>query len=115
MSTPSKRKGVSWESRIVDYLRSVNWPHAERRALHGVNDKGDITGLPTAVPVVIEAKNAARVELAAWVDEANREAANVGPTALGVVWAHRKGKGSPDDGYVVMDGATFAAFLGFLR
>jgi hypothetical protein len=42
----SRAKGTSWESAIVTYLIEQGWPHAERRALAGALDKGDITGLP---------------------------------------------------------------------
>ncbi len=102
-----RRKGTGWESRIVDTLRAHGWPHAERRALAGSSDRGDIAGLPG---VVIEAKSAARVELAAWLDEANKERDNDGAD-LGVVWFHRRGKGSPEQGFVLMDGDTLMALL----
>ena len=45
----SRRKGTAWESALVDYLIGKGWPHAERRALNGCNDKGDIAGLPGVV------------------------------------------------------------------
>ena len=56
-----RAKGTAWESALVKWLRANGFPHAERRALHGAHDKGDITGIPG---LVIEAKHAARVELA---------------------------------------------------
>jgi hypothetical protein len=102
----SKRKGTSWETAIVRYLQQW-WPHAERRALHGSQDKGDVLGLPG---VIVEAKNANRVELAAWVQEAQTEAVNAG-AEFAVVWAKRKGKVSAADGYVIMDGETFTRLL----
>ena len=111
MSHPSKIKGRAWESAIVDYLRP-SFPTAERRALAGAADLGDITGI--SPQLVIEAKNAARIELAAWLDEATAEAANA-RADIGVVWAKRRGRSSPGAGYVVMDGATFAAILRALR
>lgn len=103
----SKRKGTSWEAALVAYLREHGAPHAERRALGGAKDRGDIAGIPG---VVIEAKSAARLELAGWLAEAEAERANDGAD-LGVVWAKRKGKGSPADGYAVMDGATLVRLL----
>lgn len=103
----SKRKGTAWESAIVDYLRANGVPHAERRALGGAKDRGDIAGMPG---VVVEAKSAARVELAAWLEEAKAERDNDG-AAVGVVWFKRKGKGSAGDGYVLMDGATLMHLL----
>lgn len=102
-----KQKGTRWETRIVDYLRERGWPHAERRTLNGAKDQGDISGV---IGVVIEAKDAQRHELASWLDEANTERDNASAD-FGVVWAHRRGKASPRDGYVVMDGDTFTWLL----
>jgi hypothetical protein len=103
----SRRTGTAWETAIVDYLRGRGWPHAERRALAGHLDRGDIAGV---VGVVIEAKAVKTVELAAFLDEAHIEAAN-DRADLGVVWLKRRGRSSPADGYVVMDGATFTRLL----
>ena len=44
------------------------------------------------------------------LDEANKEAANVG-APFGVLWAHRRGKGSPGDAFVVMDGHSYVKLL----
>lgn len=107
MSNPSKRKGTSWESTIVDYLKTRGWLHAERRALAGNQDRGDIAGIPG---VVIEAKNANRTELGSWLDEAKTETRN-DHADLGVVWFKRRGRTSAGDGYVLMDGATFVWLL----
>ena len=103
----SKRKGTSWESQIVDYLRGQGAPHAERRALGGAKDRGDIAGVPG---VVIEAKAAAKIELGVWLAEAEAERVNDGAD-LAVVWHKRRGKASPADGYVSMDGATLVRLL----
>lgn len=105
--TASKRRGTSWESAVVAFLREQGWPHVERRAHNGAKDRGDVAGIPG---VVVEAKSAARIELAAWIAEAETERANDG-AEYGVVWAKRKGKTSAADGYVVMTGAQFAALL----
>lgn len=103
----SKRKGTAWESAIVDYLRANGAPHAERRALAGARDRGDIAGIPG---VVVEAKSAARVELAAWLDEAEAERAN-DHADLAVVWHKRRGKTSPGAGFVTMSGDTLMRLL----
>lgn len=100
-------KGTRWETAIVTYLRGEGVAQVERRARTGAKDRGDLAGLPG---VVVEAKDAHRVELAAWMSEAKREAGHDGAD-IGVVWAHRRGKASPADGYVVMDGATFVRLL----
>lgn len=103
----ARAKGTRWESAIVDYLRTNGVPHAERRALSGTQDRGDIAGLPG---VVIEAKNARTADLAGWVDEAEVERNNA-RAELAVVWHHRRGKASPADGYVTMSGATLVHLL----
>jgi hypothetical protein len=103
----SKAKGTAAESAVVGYLNVNGYPQAERRALAGAADKGDVSGV---LGVAIEVKNCAKTELGAWVDEANVEACNAGD-ALGVVWHKRRGKGSPGEWFVTMDGATFTALL----
>jgi hypothetical protein len=60
--------------------------------------------------VVVECKNAKTIALAAWLDEANKEAANDGAD-LGVVWFKRRGRTDAGAGYVVMDGRTFTQLL----
>lgn len=102
----SKARGTAWESAIVKYLRAHGHPFAERRALAGNQDKGDI-----ALPgIVIEAKNCAKFDLAGWLDEATLEAANAG-VPVGVVWFKKRGSTNPGDAYVLMDGATFTRLI----
>lgn len=105
--TASRARGTRWETAIVDYLRANGWPYVERRARNGAKDRGDIAGIPG---LVVEAKSTNRIELAAWVGEAETERDNDG-AQYGVVWAKRKGRQSAADGYVVMSGAQFAALL----
>ena len=102
----SKDKGTKFETAIVRYLNAEGFLGAERRALAG-DDCGDISGFPGWV---IEAKNCARTDLGAWVDEAEREQVNAG-AEFGVVWHHRRGKASPADGFVTMSGAAFVRLL----
>ena len=107
MSNPSKQRGTAWETAIVRTLRVNGFPNAERRALAGTHDLGDVTGIPG---VVIEAKRQKQLALAAWVDEAVVEGINA-EADVAAVWAHRKGKANPLDGYVVMTGRQFVALL----
>lgn len=76
----SRAKGTRWESRLVLYLTTHGFD-AERRALAGSNDKGDIVGVPG---VVFEAKNAKQIQLAAWIDEMLVEKKNA-KASVGVV------------------------------
>jgi hypothetical protein len=48
------------------------------------------------------------VELAVWLDEATRE---TGAGERGAVWFKRRGRSSPADGFVLMDGETFVKLL----
>lgn len=107
MSNPSKQRGTAWESEIVSFLKACGWPHVERRTLGGSKDRGDIAGIPG---VVVEAKSTKAALLGQYVDEANTEAINDGAN-IGVAWLKRRGKVSAGNGYVVMDGWTFAGLL----
>lgn len=106
MVNRSKQKGTAAESAVVAYLCTHGF-EAERRALHGALDQGDIAGVPG---VVIEVKNCKTMALAEWVDEADTEANNAS-APIGVVWHKRRGFISPAYWYVTMDGVTFTRLL----
>lgn len=88
MVNKSKIKGTRFETDLVDYLTTQGAPHAERRALAGTLDRGDVTGTPG---IVWEAKNCQTMSLAGWVDEMLVECANAS-TRLGVVVHKRRGQ-----------------------
>jgi hypothetical protein len=108
----SKAKGTAAETAVVRFLRANGYPHAERRALAGAQDRGDVAGIPG---LMIEVKNEARLRLAEWLDEALTEAGRkphqVEGFGVGVVWHKRRGKSSPGDWYVTMDGWVFLELL----
>ena len=108
----AKAAGRAWEAAIVEALIRNGWPHAERRRLAGSRDRGDIAGV---AGVVIEAKNTKSYDLASALDEATAEALNdntgVFGVSHGVAWIKRHGRPAAEDGYVVMDGATFMRLL----
>lgn len=87
MTTKAKARGTAAEREVVRYLQNW-WPAAERRALSGNKDKGDVAGIPG---VVVEVKAAQRQELAAWKRETliERQNAGVGQCALVVKRAYR--------------------------
>lgn len=68
----AKRKGTLAESAVVDYLRRT-FSMAERRALQGSKDRGDVSGIPK---VVIEIKNHASYKLPEWMRETKVEKEN---------------------------------------
>lgn len=88
--SPSRRKGTSTETAVVNYLRTRWWPYAERRALHGSLDLGDITGTPG---ICWEVKAGSRLCIPEWLRQTETERVNskstlgvlvVKPTGLGV-------------------------------
>jgi len=105
MTNRSKAKGTAFESSVVAYLQANGHPHVERRALAGVNDKGDVAGW---VGVCIEAKAALRWEIDAWMRELAVEQLNSG-ASVAALWCKRKGKANAADGVIVMTPAQFLA------
>lgn len=71
----SRRKGTSAESAVVAYLQANGWTYAERRALMGSKDKGDVTGVPG---LCVEVKSAARICIPEWMRETEAERVNAG-------------------------------------
>lgn len=102
-----KIRGTAWESQVVHALKRAGWFHAERRALHGNVDRGDVAGLPG---VVIEAKDCKAITPGPWLNEAHSERDN-DHADVGVVWFKRRGKTTAEDGFVLMDGDTFMRLL----
>lgn len=72
MSTKSKAKGTRAETEAVRYLQQY-WPRAERRALSGGKDKGDIINIPRTAGEVKAAKD---IRLREWQRETLEEMAN---------------------------------------
>lgn len=71
-----KDKGTWAETQVALYLRDHGWPYAERRALAGVTDKGDITGTP-ALAWEVKYANAG-IRMGAWITETYIERQNAG-------------------------------------
>jgi hypothetical protein len=101
-----KRKGTAWESAVVAYLTDNGFSRAERRALSGFVDRGDIAGVPRTV---IECKAAKAMDLAGWIKEAEAEAVNAG-AEVPVVFAKRRQHGTAD-GYAICTIETFVRLL----
>lgn len=107
MANPSKQKGTAAETAVVNFFQRMGWKHAERRALQGALDKGDIAGLPG---VCVEVKDCRTLTFGPWLKEAQVETANANAD-IGFVFAKRRGFLDPKDWFVVMDGATLAKLL----
>lgn len=108
------RKGSAFESDVVSYMReALGDGRIERRAKNGVKDRGDVTGVfLRGLRCVIECKNAKRMELAKWIDEAEVEKGNDG-AEFAFVAHKRKGKGRANMGetYVTMKLSTLCAII----
>ena len=103
----SKARGTAAETAVVAWLQAHGFPAAERRALNGSSDRGDIAGIPRTC---LEVKSCNKTELAAWLDEATREAVNAHATTTAVVHK-RRGRTDPGTWYVTCDLATFTNLL----
>lgn len=95
----SKQKGTMFETQVVEALKANGFPYAERRALHGTVDKGDITGTG---PLVWECKNHKEIKLSEWLNETEQERLNA-MADHGVLVVKRKGKGDALKSYAVME------------
>lgn len=98
MTNRARAKGTQAETAVVAYLRQRGWVHAERRALAGNLDRGDIAGV---AGVVLECKSTAKVDLAGWLAEALIEQRNDG-ASVGAVVAKKRGTTNPADWYAVV-------------
>ena len=101
-----RARGTAAETAVVRYLQANGHVTVERRALGGVHDRGDISGLSETV---VEVKAHRAMDLASWVDQ-SRKAMRPGDR-IAAVWHKRRGKGSPGDWYVTMTGDDFIRLL----
>ena len=105
MST-QRDKGTRFESEIVEYLKANGFPYAERRAMRGNRDAGDIAGVPG---IAIEAKNHKAMDLGSWMGEAEVGARNAGCTRF-AVWHKRRMK-PISESYVTIPASLFVELL----
>ena len=84
----SKQKGTLAETAVADYLKQT-FPAVERRALSGVNDKGDISNVPDCV---VEVKNQRTYKIQEWMKETETERINAAVN-LGVLVIKPNGVG----------------------
>lgn len=99
--------GTQFETDVVRYLHDHGYPQAERRALAGIVDKGDIIN---AGPFTWECKNTKSIDLAGGMDELQQEIANAS-TEYGFLIVKRRRK-STADAYAVMSLEQLCTLLG---
>ena len=100
MGATERRRGNKAEQDVAAFLRANGWQARTSRSENGTQGGEDILW---DGPASIEVKDVARLELAAFVDQAQRQA-NGRPA---VVWHKRRGKGSPGEWFVTMTGEDF--------
>ena len=69
MSNLPRRKGTRAETDVVAWLQRNGAPAAERHALHGNRDIGDITGVPGLVVSVKFVGPGKPMDLSGWINE----------------------------------------------
>ena len=98
MANRSKDIGTKAESAVVAAARRLGFPGAERRALAGVHDLGDILLAPGAI-VEVKGGNAARtasdLDIERWLTETERERVNARADVAFLV-VQRAGVGAPN-------------------
>lgn len=104
---PSKIKGTAAESAVVSYLQEKGWKNAERRALQGVLDRGDISGVEG---VCFEVKNQKTQDLSGWVAELVVEIINA-KAETGAVIHKKRGKTNVGDWYATMPVSLYVELL----
>jgi len=111
LSNPSKAKGTFFESLFVAYLKARGFVLAERRALHGNTDKGDITGIKDWT---FETKNRRTLDIPGAIDEARVEATNAGTRWYAAI-VKRPRKGDPSEAIAAMPASLLVDLILELR
>jgi hypothetical protein len=91
----SKQIGTRGETAVVRALREKGFPGAERRALAGAHDLGDILVCPGIIAEVkwgAAARNASLADIAWWWRQTEKERFN-SKAELGILVVQRKGYG----------------------
>jgi hypothetical protein len=107
MSNPRKAKGTAFETAFVRWLQANGFPRAERRALHGTQDLGDVVNGPTGWTLELKNQQALRPS---FVDEAEREATAAGTPMFAAVMK-RRGKSDPGEALIVMPARVWIEWL----
>lgn len=101
MVNRSKNIGTRSETAVVRAARAHGFPHAERRALRGRTDVGDVLLCPGVVAEVKGgqmARNASEADVERWLDETERERINAG-AELAFLVVQRRGYGPERAGH----------------
>lgn len=95
-----KAIGTAAETAVVRYLHTAGWPGAERRALRGTADAGDITGTPGicwSVKGGEAARSASDLDITRWVAALATQMGHA-QADVGVLVVQRRGVGPANAG-----------------
>ena len=104
MTVDTHRKGWLWRRKVQVELEAAGLDTRCR----GIGEAGDDITVAGCPPLSVETKNERRHELSLWLDQAERQAPR---GSVPLVWAHRRGKHSALDGYVILSGRAFLRLL----
>lgn len=113
MTNKPKALGTAAESAVVAAMQRNGFPHAERRALRGILDAGDITGAP-GIAVSVKggnmAKTASDTQIEDWLSELETQRGHA-KADVAVLVVQRKGVGYPnaERWWAVVDGLHLRA------
>ncbi len=106
MSNPSKARGTRFEVAVCSLLRAAGFSEVFRLAPGGVDDAGDVGGLPDWA---LECRDRARIDLAGDVADAQLRAVKKGAKYGAAII---KKRGHPTgDAYVALSLTTFTKVL----
>lgn len=69
----NKDKGTRAETAVVRLAQEMGWPYAERRALQGGKDRGDVAGL---LGVTLQVKDVERKSIGKWQQDTLEQSFN---------------------------------------
>lgn len=113
MVNKPKAIGTAAETAVMKYLRENGFPKAERRALRGVYDAGDITGcdyLCFEVKAGEAAMTADDRTIDIWMEQTASET-EFAKADYGILIIRRRGKGSPGDWWAYIQSSAFAQLI----
>ena len=113
MVNKPKNIGTAAETAVMKYLRLNGFPNAERRALRGTYDAGDITGCDRLCFEVKAGEAAFTADdrtINIWMEQTEKET-DYAKAHYGILVVRRRGKGSPGDWWAYMQSTEFASLI----
>jgi hypothetical protein len=99
------RKGNAWRHLVAVWLQDLGFTIHKR----GIGDPGDdITAHLPGMTLSVEAKDHKAITLAAFVDQAEKQAP---PDQIPICFIHRPGRAGVDNCYVVLTGRAFRKLI----